>query len=134
MNRMPDSVQAQRVLLEELKQRAEAAGNEINVVIEAVTCGATRGRKSAFTFGYGAGVLEGIIVTLGLRYQMVGAPTWMKAMCSGVKPQKTTKARCLIAAQRLVPGESFIPEGCKKYHDGIVDAFLIAEYGRRTFE
>ena len=45
-----------------------------------------------------------------------------------------TKVMSLIAATRLFPGDSFLPTTTvkpNKPHDGIVDALLIAEYGRR---
>jgi hypothetical protein len=45
-----------------------------------------------------------------------------------------TKVMSLIAATRLFPGDNFLPTTSKanrKAHDGIVDALLISEYGRR---
>lgn len=45
---------------------------------------------------------------------------------------KDTKAISLLSAERLFPGEDFIPKDCKrctKPNDNIVDASLIAYYG-----
>lgn len=43
-----------------------------------------------------------------------------------------TKQRALVTAQRLWPGRDWrASERCRKPHEGIVDAALIAEWGRR---
>jgi hypothetical protein len=47
-------------------------------------------------------------------------------------PGEDTKQRSVIAAQRLFPNVSLLPTPrCKKPSDGIADALLIAEWGRR---
>lgn len=133
-NVMPISLKATRVLLDSIMMRSTVAGHNVRVTLEEVNCGATKGRKSAFTFGRGFGGLEGLLEGCNFQYQMVDSPRWMRTMCSTIQKQPTTKARCLIAANLLQPNYSFIPKGCRKVHDGIVDAYLLAEYGRRTFE
>lgn len=46
-----------------------------------------------------------------------------------------TKATSLSCASRIWPTDKFLAtEKCKKAHDGIVDAMLIAEYARRVLK
>lgn len=91
------------------------------------------------------GIIEGMCVLLKLPYTVVGPKTWQKAMFSGAKIQtktkkvegvsKTvtdTKATATLVAKRLFPQETFLKsDRSKKPHDGLVDACLLAEYGRR---
>ncbi len=51
----------------------------------------------------------------------------------GTQKMKTdTKAMSLVAAQRIFPNESFLAtERSSVPHDGLVDAALICEFGKR---
>lgn len=114
-----------------------------HLCIENVHAVQTSGRTGSFEFGFGKGILEGIIVTLKIPYARVSAATWQKEMWTGITKQYVagtdkkkidTKATSLIAAQRLFPRESFLAtEKSKVPHNGIVDALLIADYTRRKF-
>jgi hypothetical protein len=67
----------------------------------------------------------------GIRYEAVSAQRWQKEMLADI-PGTDTKQRALVAARRLWPNADWmIPKGCRKPHDGIIDAALICEYGRR---
>lgn len=83
--------------------------------------------KSSFTFGYGAGQLEGVLSALQIKFAMVPPRNWQKAMLEGVAGSIPPKERAYRAACRLFPGHSWPMVG-KKPHDGIVDAALIAAY------
>ena len=106
------------------------------VVMEKVHSWPTDTPMTAFRFGWGAGMLEGIFAALCIPYLLVSPPTWQKIMLQGVVETKDTKARALIAAKRLYPSENFTPPRCRVAHDGLVDAILIARYiihtGART--
>jgi len=101
-----------------------------------------------FEFGRIVGQIQGIVQAMNFKYVLVQPKAWQKECWQGVKPveintgKKTktgepkykidTKATSLIAAKRLAPNESILAtERSSKPHDGLVDAFLIAEYGRR---
>jgi len=88
--------------------------------------------KSSFTFGYGAGILEGMLTALGIRFQLVPPKNWQKVICEGVPQDMAPKDRAYRVASRLYPGFVWPMVG-KKPHDGIVDASLIAQYGFRGF-
>ena len=89
-----------------------------------------QGVTSMFNYGMGFGQIEGILATIPLKYTMVEARSWTKVMWEGTAAGES-KARSLIVTRRLFPavkltvGRSTVP------HKGIVDALLIAEYGRR---
>lgn len=87
------------------------------------------GSVSMFTYGTSFGRIIGWLETLGVPMTLVPPQTWQKMMhmgCTG-KP----KDRSRQAVRRLFPRENLIPHGCIKLHDGLADAMLIAEYGRR---
>lgn len=93
---------------------------------------AFRGQGVTGMFNYGAhfGQLLGLLVAFNIPHTLVPPQTWTKKLHVGTK-SVDAKKRSLEACQRLFPGVNLIPEGCRKPHDGIVDALLIAEYGRR---
>lgn len=67
-----------------------------------------------------------------IPYELVSARVWMKAMHAGVEGA-TTKQRSILAAKRLFPGLPLRRTPlCTKDHDGIAEALLLAEYGRRV--
>ena len=103
---------------------------------------------STFSFGKVCGIIEGVVVANGLRYILIEPKLWQKEMFAGVteirKPSKVnkkgkeikgrvdTKAMAEIACKRLFPNLKLTAtERSKKSHDGVIDAVLIGEFGRR---
>lgn len=84
-----------------------------------------QGVTSMFSIGYGFGLIEGLLVALGLPYVVVGPQAWQKVMLAGTSG--TTKERALTVARRLYPTADL---GRRK-DAGRADALLIAEWGRR---
>jgi hypothetical protein len=101
--------------------------------------------SSTFSFGFGIGLLEGILTTLKIPFTKVSPKKWQKQMFEGVpnmtKPSSTgktmksdTKGMALIAAKRIFPDIDLRDnDKCKKAHDGKVDSLLICEYAKRNF-
>jgi hypothetical protein len=108
---------------------------------------------ATFTFGFICGIIQGVVCASQIPYTLVQPKKWQSVVYQGVpeirKPDiivskgkhagekrrgpLDTKAMSEIAAKRLFPSVDLrASERCKKCHDGIVDALLIAEYGRRT--
>jgi len=82
--------------------------------------------------GVSRGLWEAMLVALRLPYQLVAPRTWQKLMHAGTSGADT-KQRSIIAAQRLFPGADLRrTERSKKPDDGIAEALLLAEYGRRV--
>jgi crossover junction endodeoxyribonuclease RuvC len=102
------------------------------------------GAGATFEFGRSAGIVEGIVCSIGLPYTMVQPKIWQKEMWAGVdkvikagKKSTDTKATSLIATKRLFPSAILTDKQkpkSSKVHDGIVDAILLAEYGRRLWK
>jgi len=88
-----------------------------------------QGVVSMFTYGVGFGRILGSLDGL-ISYDLVSPQTWQRRILSRYDG-KDTKKCALIKVNQLYPDKSFILPGCRKPHDGIIDAVLIAEYGRQ---
>lgn len=121
---------------------------KIHIAIEDVHSIFGVGAKANFQFGRALGILEGVVIGLGISFTKVSPKIWQKDLWMGIKPveintgKKTkegnikyktdTKATSLLAAKRLYPDLDLrATERSKKAHDGIVDALLIATYVKR---
>jgi crossover junction endodeoxyribonuclease RuvC len=98
-----------------------------HVFIEAVHAMPKQGVASMFTFGAGYGLLRGICSGLGLSYELVRPQEWQRAMLLG----QPTGSEYLVASRLWPNAEWCASERCRKPHGGLVDAALIAEFGRR---
>lgn len=120
-----------------------------HVVIEDVHSIFNSSAHSNFDFGFGCGMLFAALKITEVPFTKVAPKTWQKEMWKGVKPVEIlttekkkdgspkykidTKATSLLAATRLFPNVDLRATArCEKDHDGIVDALLMAEYGRRN--
>ena len=113
---------------------------DVHVIFEKLGVIFGSSKATAFSMGYQLGILEAICVSLNLRYSMVSAKVWQKVMFEGVseikksgKTSRDTKGMALIAAKRLFPKIPLSFKEGLKPHDGLVDALLISEYGKRNF-
>lgn len=98
------------------------------VYIELVGAMPKQGVCSMFNFGVGWGLVRGICVGLGMPYMLVRPQAWQKVMLAG-HPKGSEYA----VASRLWPGADWhLSPRAHKPHEGLVDAALIAEYGRRA--
>jgi hypothetical protein len=105
--------------------------------------------KSNFQFGRGKGLLEMALIAADIPHTLVQPKKWQtiwegvpkqfkstgKKKKNGEPVQKVdTKATSLIAVQRLFPNVDLrATKRCTTFHDGIVDALLMAEYCKRTY-
>lgn len=102
-------------------------GYNIVAYIEKAQAMPKQGVASTFKTGEGFGLWQGTLSAMGIPYVVVTPQRWQKKILSDLKGG--TKDRSALAATRLFPGETFIPEGCRKIHDGMTDAACIARYG-----
>ena len=66
-----------------------------------------------------------------IPYTLVHPKTWQKVMFMDM-PKEDTKKMSYIVCSRLFPGTSWLAnERCRKPHDGILDAVMLACYGFR---
>lgn len=89
-----------------------------------------QGVISVFSTGYGFGVLMGMLASLDMKTRLVHPKTWQAAFFKR-DPEKTTKEQALEAVRRIYPNvDLFASERSTVPHTGIVDALLLAEWGR----
>ncbi len=93
-----------------------------HVFIEKVSAQPGNGAASAFTFGFGCGVIEAVVVAIGLPFTYVTAMKWKKEMeC----PKDKDGAR--MRASQLLPNMAHNWD--RKKDDGRAEAALIALWG-----
>ena len=86
-----------------------------------------QGVTSMFTFGAGYGFLQGVLTAFGIPFQLVPSQTWKKAFSLN-----SDKQTSIEVCRRLFPNVNlYRTERCKKPHDGMAEALLMAEYARR---
>lgn len=96
-----------------------------------------KGSKALASTHYTWGRVHQVLIHSGFPYHEVNPQTWQKAFWTRPKLPKgqkfDTKAAALLAAGRIWPQETWLAsDRCRVAHDGLVDAALIAEYGRRA--
>jgi hypothetical protein len=118
---------------------------KIQVIIENVHAIFGAGANATFDFGFGCGLLEGIMASYSVPYTKINPKKWQKEMWQGIPIQQKasssgktkvndTKRMSEMAAKRLFPNIDLrLTERCKNSHDGKVDALLICEYCRRMY-
>ena len=93
------------------------------------------GGGSALTIGANwgriVGMLDSLAVSHGhsIAYEIVQPQRWQREVCPGTGDPK---GRAVSAALRLCPGLNLTPGKRTKPHDGLADAWCIAEWCRRT--
>ena len=102
-----------------------------HVFIEKAQAMPGQGVSSMFSIGLGYGMYRGILTALYIPYTLVHPKTWQGLLFRDL-PKGDTKAMSYIVCMRLWPQYDWkASERCKKPHDGLTDAAMIAEYGRR---
>lgn len=105
------------------------------VFVEKAQAMPKNGAVSMFNYGQGFGTILGILIAVKARFNLVPPKTWTKVLHVGATG-KDAKAKSLQIARRLYPEQDFRdPESktAKKPHEGLIDAVLIAEWGRRIY-
>lgn len=91
-----------------------------------------QGVASMFKFGKVFGGVQGVLATLGIPFELVRPQAWQKVMHQGTPASANTKDRSRLAFARLFPGVNALASDRSRVpHDGMVEAALMAEYGRR---
>lgn len=83
----------------------------------------TMGAASAFSFGHGAGMLEGLLLALEIPYTPVAPATWKARAGLRGQEKDAARSRCI----QLYPGLEVLD--LKGKGQAVADALLIARYG-----
>ena len=100
---------------------------QIFCVVEHVNAMPGQGVTSCFSFGRNFGFILGLLAAFGLPFELVRPQKWKKEFsCT------SDKNTSIEVARRLFPYVDLrrTPQ-CRKPHDGICEALLMAEYARR---
>ena len=85
--------------------------------------------QANFSLGRVLGILEGMLQYSDIPYELIDAKVWQKTF--GIASSKgDTKKQAYVIASRMFSGDIFKTER-GRIMDGVSDAALIAEYGRR---
>jgi len=85
------------------------------------------GKRACFTTGFCFGLMQGILETLDISYEIVNPKVWQKDIFQGTVSD--TKQASIIFCQRKWPNEDWTAtERSKKSHDGMTDAACMALY------
>lgn len=85
--------------------------------------------QSQFNFGESFGFIRGVLESFNIPYQQVSPMRWKKEF--GLTSDKQLS---IDVCKRLFPSVSLrATERCKKDHDGMAEALLMAEYAKRHF-
>lgn len=98
----------------------------VKVYLEKAHVRPVQGIRAAFTTGYGLGIMQGILTSLGLSYEVVNPTVWMKEVFEG-NYSKENKKYSMIFAPRKWPHMNW--KVGKNVHDGLTDAACIGYYG-----
>lgn len=101
--------------------------DRISVFIERAQAMPRQGVRSMFNYGAGYGLWLGILSHAGLPYAQVPSAAWTRVMLAGQPGDG--KARAIVVCRRRWRDAMLVPVGCRRPHDGVADALLIAEYG-----
>jgi hypothetical protein len=96
--------------------------------IEAVHSMPKQGVASTFKFGKGYGEVLGIATALLFEIHEPSPQLWKKVMLAGTDKSKDASIQ---VAENLFPTVSLVLPRCRKPHDGMAEALLLAEYIRR---
>lgn len=97
-------------------------------VLEHVGAMPGQGVTSMFSFGENFGYLKGLLEAFEIPYELVRPQRWKKEF--GISGKNQSVEVC----KRLFPGVSLRrTERCKKDHDGMAEALLMAEFARRHY-
>ena len=121
-----DRMPAGKVRIADWISRVKAAYSHLIMLAELAQAMPKQGVTSCFRYGQHFASFEDAAIHLKIPYHEVRPAIWKKAM--GLSNDKMDS---ITACRRLFPAVDLIPPGCRKEHDGLAEALLIAEWGRR---
>lgn len=100
------------------------------VMVERVHAMPGQGVTSMFNFGKSFGYILGVLEAMMISYELVDPIKWKREF--SVTAKKDSSITC---CRRLFPTvELRRNQKCRKDHDGMAEALLIAEYARRRMQ
>ena len=111
----------------DLCNEASHDGQGVVCCLEKVGAMPGQGVVSMFSFGQSVGYIKGVLESFRIPYQEITPQKWKREF--GLTSDKAKSAEI---CGRLFPDVSLLASPrCKKPHDGMAEALLMAEYARR---
>lgn len=105
----------------------ESIYSEVICCLEKVGAMPGQGVVSMFNFGQSVGYIKGVLEAFRVPYQEITPQKWKKEF--GLNSDKAASAE---VCRKLFPDINLLATPrCKKPHDGMAEALLMAEYARR---
>ena len=99
----------------------------VTCCLEKVGARPGQGVVSMFSFGQSVGYIKGVLEAFKIPYQEITPQKWKREF--GLNSEKAASAE---VCRKLFPDVSLLASPrCKKPHDGMAEALLMAEYARR---
>lgn len=118
-------------IFECIKKIAQKDGKTVSCYLEKVHAMPGQGVSSMFKMGRGFGSIEAMLAAHKIPYKLVLPLRWSKVMHKDISKELKPKQRSLMVLKRSYPTLDLRPtERSKNPHEGLMDALLIAEYGR----
>jgi crossover junction endodeoxyribonuclease RuvC len=99
------------------------------VVLERVWASKGEGVSSAFSFGVGYGIVQGLLAAMDVKQEHPTPQSWQRVVLRGSTTK--TKASSVLYAHRRYNLDLLKTPKCRVPHDGMADAVCLAEFGRR---
>lgn len=118
----------------EIHRLLSTAGEKIEAAyVEDIFAMPKAGAHSMMRFGKAYGIVVGVLGALDIPVRRARSQNWQKLLYQGCPSDIKGKERSSWAFGRVFPGVDANAVGSKNLHMGMVEAALIAEYGRREF-
>lgn len=135
---IPFSISGYVQTLKDVQSQDIGWTDSVHAVVEDVHAMPGQGVTSMFSFGRNKGLIEGMLLGLGIDYRLVSPQTWKKHF--GLIFHKGTdkreiKSASIDKAVELFPDVNLLAtKRCVKPHDGMAEACLMAKYCYDTYK
>ena len=118
---------SEETLLKKLYRFSKYKTDSIKCELEKVNAMPGQGVVSMFNFGQNYGFIQGVLKAYGIPYELVTPQKWKKEF-SCTSDKNTSIEVC----KRLFPNVNLkATDRCRKDHDGMAEALLLACYAKR---
>lgn len=105
---------------------------KLSVVLEKAQVTPIAGKNSCFSMGFCMGMMQGILESMKIPYQLIPARQWQNEVLKGMAGD--TKAKSILWCKRRFPNQDWIMSPrSKKENDGLCDATCMAYYSSLNF-
>ncbi len=102
---------------------------DVRICVEEVHAMPKQGVVSMFKFGKSAGFIEGVLKAFKIPYQLIRPQIWKKEF-----NLNSDKQASIDVCKKLYPKANLLATPrCRKEHDGMAEALLMATYAKRKF-